>query len=473
MHVWKINPLPDLLADSPNPNLKDSQQIQEVMINWAQFVSSLWNWRDEAQFAIKYIADQGRTSIFLLALADGGFDEQLEAGIGVILRAFRLSDGIAEKEAVSAEVCRSLPHSFEVRQFAAKNLWSLQVNATRQKELKQKFNDMPESLLHAPPLTLPWPMPSGPFLTVLESMISQGCATSYTAHLRPTSLTTFEREWLSTMAMEASSGGEKMHQAVGMTAGTKAIDPTSAFAGQLYLDSLKRLVANPFLVSVVCQGESEKAARGVASAFQSIVQGNALARSVREEKQFASACEISIVKTSGFKTLLQNSEAVSNKEAALDELWRFPYLLDAGRATLAFRLPLNLGSGIPGIAVKQRLPDFHPGPRLAHVPEGHVSLGAFRDHGFATIPLRDLTRHVLIAGFTGSGKTVTVFHLLRQLWRDHKIPFLVVESAKHEYRRLIDDPAFQDTLEVYTLGNEHCSPPVSYTHLTLPTICSV
>lgn len=66
--------------------------------------------------------------------------------------------------------------------------------------------------------------------------------------------------------------------------------------------------------------------------------------------------------------------------------------------------------------------------------------------------LADLTRHALVAGVTGSGKTTTCFHLLRQL-QERKIPFMVIESAKSEYRQLLNDPVFRNML-VFTLGDE-------------------
>ena len=52
-----------------------------------------------------------------------------------------------------------------------------------------------------------------------------------------------------------------------------------------------------------------------------------------------------------------------------------------------------------------------------------------------------LTRHALVAGITGSGKTHTLVRLLEALRGDHRVPFLVVEPTKTEFRRLARDPA--------------------------------
>ncbi len=67
-----------------------------------------------------------------------------------------------------------------------------------------------------------------------------------------------------------------------------------------------------------------------------------------------------------------------------------------------------------------------------------------------------LTRHTMVVGTTGSGKTNTVFHLLRQL-ASCGIPFLVIEPAKTEYRALLESE-LGSYLRVFTLGKETLSP---------------
>lgn len=64
-----------------------------------------------------------------------------------------------------------------------------------------------------------------------------------------------------------------------------------------------------------------------------------------------------------------------------------------------------------------------------------------------------LDKHVFIAGVTGSGKTTTCHKILLQ----SKLPFLVIEPAKTEYRILSNNPNCKDLL-VFTLGNDCVAP---------------
>ncbi|KUG26048.1 putative atp-binding protein [hydrocarbon metagenome] len=92
-----------------------------------------------------------------------------------------------------------------------------------------------------------------------------------------------------------------------------------------------------------------------------------------------------------------------------------------------------------------------------------IKIGNIIDRGMNTgnsfsMPLQDLTKHGLIVGVTGSGKTNTCFILLDQIWDGGKgIPFLVIESAKSEYRSLLKNPRFEG-LKIFTVGDETVSP---------------
>ncbi|MFD9007731.1 ATP-binding protein [Streptomyces sp. NPDC059552] len=74
-----------------------------------------------------------------------------------------------------------------------------------------------------------------------------------------------------------------------------------------------------------------------------------------------------------------------------------------------------------------------------------------------SVPLDSLSRHVFVGGVTGSGKSNTVLHLIRQV-AAAGVPFLVVEPAKAEYRALLQDPAIGPRIRVFTLGRETVAP---------------
>ncbi|GGP00920.1 ATP-binding protein [Nonomuraea glycinis] len=50
----------------------------------------------------------------------------------------------------------------------------------------------------------------------------------------------------------------------------------------------------------------------------------------------------------------------------------------------------------------------------------------------------DLNQHLLVTGLPGFGKSTTVMTLLRRLWRDHGVPYLVIDPEKTEYLGLAD-----------------------------------
>lgn len=81
---------------------------------------------------------------------------------------------------------------------------------------------------------------------------------------------------------------------------------------------------------------------------------------------------------------------------------------------------------------------------------GHMYQEGNELHGRQVYLDRDaLDKHLFIAGTTGSGKTTTCHKILHAAG----LPFMVIEPAKTEYRALLNDPAFSDTL-IFTLGNE-------------------
>lgn len=84
---------------------------------------------------------------------------------------------------------------------------------------------------------------------------------------------------------------------------------------------------------------------------------------------------------------------------------------------------------------KETLPKLEPnGLMLGEDEEGHT----------IRFPLKNLSKHAFLAGVPGSGKTNSMMHLITSMHVGYKIPVLILEPAKHEYRVLTSVPGMED-----------------------------
>jgi DNA helicase HerA-like ATPase len=60
-----------------------------------------------------------------------------------------------------------------------------------------------------------------------------------------------------------------------------------------------------------------------------------------------------------------------------------------------------------------------------------------------------INSHIFVSGITGSGKTNTIKQIITQTYKKYKIPFLIIEPAKSEYKNLIEDIP---ELQIFRLG---------------------
>ncbi len=308
----------------------------------------------------------------------------------------------------------------------------------------------------------------------MESLISQSVPVTLTIYLQPTHLMNHEWQWLAAMAREAQSKGEQTLQQLGVAAGVRMVDPAAALAGRIYIAHLRRLSTNPYMVTVHCAAANSRvdAARSLAGSIQSLVQEPPFDRPQADEERLPAAA--SVFGGEADDPDGRDREAMWHQYHDLQfasptretPLLRMPYLTDARGAATVFRLPISVRGGVPGIEVRQLAPDFHPGPRVNRRPAGCLDLGRYQDGGRAYFPKDDLCKHALITGFTGSGKTVTVLQLLHQLWVEHDVPFLVLESAKQEYRGLLGVDAFTRKYCEFTRSATSCAFPSALTHFS-------
>lgn len=122
---------------------------------------------------------------------------------------------------------------------------------------------------------------------------------------------------------------------------------------------------------------------------------------------------------------------------------------------LAIAMPLAT-QDVEGITVTRR-PSFGLNIPEELNGEKSVTVGEILDKSVAIgstfkLALKDLTKHLAVFGLTGSGKTNTMHHLLVQLWKRHRIPFMVIEPAKAEYRAMANTPELRNDLLIISAG---------------------
>lgn len=151
-------------------------------------------------------------------------------------------------------------------------------------------------------------------------------------------------------------------------------------------------------------------------------------------------------------------------------IYRFQTLLNSDQLAVMCQLPTK---EFPGYYIDDYV-EFDVSNRHGSTTENTLAIGdictAGRKQRQRTsnpyyVKKNDLTRHALIIGITGGGKTNTSKSILNRLWNTQKsgerVPFMVIESAKREYWELRNLKGFEDLL-VFTLGAESSKTSVRY-----------
>jgi len=136
---------------------------------------------------------------------------------------------------------------------------------------------------------------------------------------------------------------------------------------------------------------------------------------------------------------------------------RLSYIITFEEAAEFFRLPFGNDHISAGLVVNE---SGKKGKTYADniINAGDIEVGKLKSSSNADkigFSLKDLAKHLLVVGTPGSGKTTFSVSLLDRLWKEHKIPFLVIEPAKNEYRALVQ--SIPD-LQVFTPGKNFISP---------------
>jgi len=138
-------------------------------------------------------------------------------------------------------------------------------------------------------------------------------------------------------------------------------------------------------------------------------------------------------------------------------LYRLPYIITGEEAIEFFRLPIageKLGAGFNVNESGKSNKTYNENL----INSGDLIIGKLKSsikNDSIGISLNDLTKHMLVVGTPGSGKTTFSVGLLDRLWKENKIPFIVIEPAKNEYRALIK--SIPD-IQIFTPGKNSISP---------------
>ena len=137
-------------------------------------------------------------------------------------------------------------------------------------------------------------------------------------------------------------------------------------------------------------------------------------------------------------------------------LYRFPFIITSEEAASFFRLPIGDDIVNAGLTVNETGKVSKTYSQNL-INAGDIEIGKLKSSSANSIgfTLKDLAKHMLVVGTPGSGKTTFSVGLLDRLWKDHHIPFLVIEPAKNEYRALVQSIP---ELQVFTPGKNFISP---------------
>lgn len=449
---YRIPYLPDLLSDHTLLGEREQERLDEILNRWTQFIIGLRKWPGSA-YALRYHARPaaGTTDVHVVCRVP----HQLQ---GTELLVPQVVTDLAGQLATLG-----LPHEPLDELSLRAALFPFAGQKSHLVELRQHEEVTPFLLTGGEAYVVhPFWAPEGSWLLPFEALLRQPAETAVSIYLQPASLFAEEADGLAHAAQIAATLTQQQMRTYSDQTMAQWRDPQAELIGRIY-SALRNQTREAYLLLVQVASTDRSTAWSMARVLGAAITARQGELAVDAgEKVLPSAFDIRYPRTEIEEALARRCFAQLDfqpwgNEMASPGKERLVYLTGARGAAAAFRLPISVRGGVPGITTRQAAPDFEPGPRPTVAGPDEVHLGQFRRGGAATAALKQLARHTLITGFTGAGKTNTVLYLLDQLWNRQRIPFLVIEAAKKEYRGLVDQPGFEQLL-VFTLGDETTSP---------------
>ena len=158
--------------------------------------------------------------------------------------------------------------------------------------------------------------------------------------------------------------------------------------------------------------------------------------------------------------LASNRNVQLMKSAIGQYIYRLPGIYLHIEAVQLFRIPIGTRKVTAGVTIHEvdkKNKKFADGVvNSAAISVGRLQNVITTEDVYIGVNLKDITKHMLVVGTPGSGKSTFLVGLMDRLWKQpEKIPFLVIEPAKNEYRSLIDSIS---DLQVFSPGKNNVAP---------------
>jgi len=453
---FEVEELPEFVLSPSVTQQGLPEKVAEALQQWTQVIREMHLWQ-AAAYSLRFLVDpsKGRTRVAMLGRVVGSAGD-------IDVRATGFSGKLGEILERVGIRGRALGNAAELDVFLDPFPAGM-LCEVRQADSLMSMNEAGERTDNY--MVAPYVVASGSWLNLFAALVQQAKPVMVSLHLEPTEALPQEADYFS----QAADYAKKVEQFEfrGNRAFIKEHSMNAAMIGRLYTDLQIRL-QQPYLGLVQVAGTDVQTMAGVAALFEAALSEPAPAPAVDVSKAEATLPPRALRSIPGSREDLLAARCTLTDLMLMDWLdpgqpvprqpcQRLRYLLDAKGAAAMFRLPIATGNGVAGIKTFRPKTGYETGSRVAEKSADHVMLGTQANGGIISVAAKSLSRHMLVAGIPGSGKTNTSLGLLAQVWRDHQIPFMVIEPIKQEYRGLASVPGF-DKLQVFTLGDERTSP---------------